>query len=326
MLQISIPLYHPDLTVQDRAAVMQALTLPWQDAAALSALESGWSQQWGRAVVAFADAQQAIGALLRLWGWRRGDALALSPLADRVWGEALQQHGLWPAWLDVEPQSGLVQGEPLGLAGCAGGLVGWLHGGFGGVPERGAAQSGAVSLMVMDHMPLAQIADDALGLLHLGPNGPLQGAGITLIAATHNQQAAKLRELRGQALPSRGAVALAMSQFHQRHALFARRAEVAARYGALLRPRGRFGLPQGWAYWSRYPLSFEDEVAAQGLAEFLGRTGIGGMLGGPLPPIHSGPGLRGWSARTLLLPCYAALGEAAQKRVINRVHRWLERS
>ncbi|MEG3638342.1 hypothetical protein [Magnetococcus sp. PR-3] len=321
-----IPLYHPDLTQQDRDRVLQALTPPWQDEAACQQLEQAWHNHWQRPVVAFAHPTAAIQALAELFSWRMGDAIALSPLANPEWSEALQHAGLYPAWLDLEIPHGLGSGQPMGLACCAGQLQGWMRFGFAGQQDTTPLPPHVTPLEVLDHclIPASPMATSSIGLLHLGANGPLQGGEITLVSMAHASEVEQLRTCRQQ-LPSRSALALALSQTSQYQSLMASRAQRAQRYLDLLRPRNRFSVPTARQHWSRFTLWMTDHQQAQELYTFLHSAQIGCCLGHPLPPPHEGAGLHHWYQHALQVPLYAALKDGDQKRIINRIHRWVER-
>nr|CRH07735.1 Conserved protein of unknown function. Containing pyridoxal phosphate-dependent transferase, major region [Candidatus Magnetococcus massalia] len=325
-----IPLYHADLTQQDHQQVIHALEQPqWQDAEQTAQLEAFWSARWQRPTLALADPHDAITVLAELLQWRMGDAVALPPLMEPIWAEAFIQRGIQPAWLDLDPKTGHGGGQPMGLEEIAGSLKGWLDQATMGLPHFPFTLPTTLQPLVdISHapLPLWRAQKEAILILQLDANLPLQGGGLTLLLLPDHLELEQARQLRPR-LPSRAAVALANSQSEQVEQLMQYRRHVAERYLEKLRPRGLFALP--WYHplrnWAFFNLDFADRRHASEFCTFLQGAQIGCQLGCALPPPHQRDGMQRYQQRSVLIPLYGALQERDQKRIINRIHRWVER-
>ncbi|MBF0311612.1 MAG: DegT/DnrJ/EryC1/StrS aminotransferase family protein [Magnetococcales bacterium] len=135
-----------------------------------------------------------------------------------------------------------------------------------------------------------------------------------------------LRACRSQ-LPGAAALALGAGQLQRLPEVLTRREAVARRYGAM-RHRGVLRLPPGGERsWEGYVVGLPDRVSRDAMRDFLRAGGI--ACASPMwfrsDPLTPRPGLSRFLETSLALPLHAALGDAEVKRVINRVHRWLQR-
>jgi dTDP-4-amino-4,6-dideoxygalactose transaminase len=79
--------------------------------------------------------------------------------------------------------------------------------------------------------------------------------------------------------------------------------------------------------WERFVVHTNTTAQRDALQQFLERSRIhsGSPLWHTLPGIGQLPGLAAWHGQALALPLFAGLAATDQKRVINRMHRYLER-
>ncbi|MBF0295774.1 MAG: DegT/DnrJ/EryC1/StrS aminotransferase family protein [Magnetococcales bacterium] len=323
-----IMLYRPDLTAGDEKTVLTSLAdKPWRDEAALTRWEEGLAALWERPAVAFAEHAEAVGALKNILGWRSGDAVGVDPLLEPAWREALQEAWLHPAERDVDPKTGQGTGiwrmppdatqpravivlHPFGLPST--------------LPKGHAFVLEEISPVIR---PMPGCGEGDAQLLDFsGPRILTIGTGCALLS----RDAALIRELAKARRhpPGSTACTLGCALLSGLQERLERRREVAMRYLAMrLAPVASHPAnPAGGRVWEQFFLHLENGDARQGLEGFLLKAGIG--CGAPVwfqPPGEPPPGLRRFLAQTLALPLYAALSDAQCKRIINRVHRWMER-
>lgn len=319
-----ILLHESDLGADEAAAVRGVLAAGggWRDEALTRAWEEVWEAAWQREALAFAEAGELLGVLKTLLGWKSGDDLALSPLLEPVWREALAQQWLMPRWLDVEPVTGqvrvgvgpLLTGHPCGLP-C-------------GPPD---APDGAFLLEEISHLPLP-MGGAGWGTVQVavldGNTRPCAG-GTALLMSRDADLMREARRLR-QSPPSAAACALGLAQWRRLPEILEHRARLAQGYGAL-RAHGCFSLPpvppEG-RLWGRFLLTLESPARRQALQTFLEASAI--LVGSPvwwhpLPEAAALPGVAQHLGCTLALPLHGRLDAPSHKRILNRIHRWAER-
>lgn len=349
---VTIPLYRPDFTGDDaRVCLSQLARAPFVDAGAARAWEAGWERLWERRAVAFASHDEALGAVKGLFGWRSGDVVAVDPLLDPAWIEALEANWLHAAWRDIDPVTGRVLGGPPARAegsGVTRAVV--THHPFGlpvpgpdsGVEARHDAGDGARQVGLPDTAPV--ILEEISAIVHPLPGigqGRMQmvnlegprilpvGVGCVLLS-TDEPLIEALRKRRSRP-PGGPACALGCALLASLPGRLERRAELAGRYLAL-RLRGLGTLPAQGAHgrtWELFHLVMRDARTCSALRHFLQRSGIGCAT--PVwfaPRLPEGiflPGLHALQTRALALPLHAALTNPESKRIVNRIHRWAER-
>ncbi|MBF0189517.1 MAG: DegT/DnrJ/EryC1/StrS family aminotransferase [Magnetococcales bacterium] len=329
-----IPLSRPDLSCDDARAVLEQLArAPFRDVEALRRWEGMWESVWQRRAVAFADHGEAWRLLGELLGWRAGDVLVVDALLDPVWREAVR--GCWwhEAVRDVEPESGRAVGAPFGPV--AGGMVrgevirhacGWpvdLPSG-----EDGTWVAEEISSVVR---PWPGVGRGAVQLVDLSGSGLLPvGTGCVLLS-TDGELVAALAHRRRH-LPSAAACALGCALLTTLPGRLERRRQLAGRYRAWLRLAGWATMPRdppSGREWALFCLAMRTEESRIALADFLRRADIG--CGAPVwfHPVtdsrHDLSGLKRFLGHALALPLYAALSDAECKRIVNRIHRWVDR-
>lgn len=309
-----IPLYRPDLDSADELALLAQLRQArFRDPLLVRCWEGQWERLWERRAVAFAGHGEAVRLLKALFGWSSGTVVSIDPLLDPAWQEALQD-----AWLTC-PVRDL---DEVSLSG-----VGvWIHQHPFGSPVVPSFDGLVLEEISAVPLPLPLVGSGAVQLVNLtGPRILPVGVGCVLLS-TDDRLIDRLLEAR-QEPPGAAACVLGMSLLAALPDRLQRRCELAERYGAL-RMRGMAVMPHNPAtgrFWELFYLQFRDLSARQELEAFLTKAGIGcGALNWfavPDPP----SGYRTFLSHALALPLYAALTDAECKRIINRVHRWVER-
>ncbi|MBF0427064.1 MAG: DegT/DnrJ/EryC1/StrS family aminotransferase [Magnetococcales bacterium] len=329
-----IPLARPDLTTADEQAVYTTLAHnPWFDADLLDQWEQAWSVLWDRPAVAFADATELIAALKRLLGWPSGAGIVADALLPPAWREACADAWLHPHWHDVDPQTGGLATSatrliPPGSGAAVAGI--WRH--PFGLPTRPELAWDPPPWLLEEIssiiVPLPGCGWGGAQIVHFDGNGILPVGLGTLLLSNNAALVADLRRQRQQP-PGSAACALGLALLARLDTILARRQELAGRYLAL-RTRGRFQLPLAEVArgWEGFFLAFADPADRDALQTFLAQAGIDAAA--PVwyqPEAVAGqlPGVRRFLASALAIPFYPALAEGMQKRVINRVHRWVAR-
>ncbi|MBF0271212.1 MAG: DegT/DnrJ/EryC1/StrS family aminotransferase [Magnetococcales bacterium] len=329
-----ILLSRPDLSCDDaRVFLDQLARAPFRDVEALRRWEGIWESLWQRRAVAFADHGEALRLLGESLGWRAGDVLVVDPLLDPAWREAVR--GCWwhEAVRDVDPGSGRAMGAP--FVPVAGGVVRGevIRHAFGSPVTLPAGEAGRWVVEEISSVvrPLPGVGRGAVQLVDLSGSGMLPvGAGCVLLS-TDGELVTALAHRRRHP-PSAAACALGCALLESLPGRLARRRELVGRYRALLRMAGRGSLPMdppGGREWAVFFLMMGEEANRAGLSDFLQRAGIG--CGSPVwfrPAAESRqalPGLQRFLEHALALPLYAALSDSECKRIVNRIHRWVER-
>ncbi|MBF0146182.1 MAG: DegT/DnrJ/EryC1/StrS family aminotransferase [Magnetococcales bacterium] len=317
-----IPLVRPDLTRKDLEAVgRQMVSAPFRDDALVDRWESMWAQIWRREAILFDDPVDAVVALKEVLGWRDGVRVAAGAGMHPAWRE-----GFAAAWIRVVHHDTAPQQTP--VISSDGGFAAVFVEHFQGIPIPVPVGQGVVleDLSSMP-LPLPGTGEGAIQLMLLDGNAMIQGGNAALILCREGALASRFREYRTP--PSGLVAALGMSQLEQRECLLQRRTLLASRYRAM-RSGGWFKIPSGTSerWWHGFHLMFEHEAQRDGLMAFLRK---GGILAGPAWPF-SFPEVENMACRRqlerlgLALPLYASLTDAQQKRIINRIHRWVGRN
>ncbi|MBF0179841.1 MAG: DegT/DnrJ/EryC1/StrS aminotransferase family protein [Magnetococcales bacterium] len=322
-------LYRPDLTSSDEKTVLtQLVKKNFRDEAALIHWEEGLATLWERPALAFAEHAEAIAALKNILGWRSGETVGVDPLLEPAWREALQEAWLHQVERDVDPATGQGTGTwrlPPDMTQPRAAIVRHAFGLPSTMMKGHAFVLEEISSMVR---PMSGCGEGDVQLLDCsGPRILAIGAGCALLA----RDAGLIRELaRVRRHPPGGAAcALGCSLLTGLPERLERRQELAMRYLTMrLAPVACHPAnPASGRAWEQFCLRLHDGHARQGMEGFLQKVGIG--CGSPVwfqPPGEHPPGLRRFLEQTLALPLYASLSDAACKRVINRVHRWMERT
>ncbi|MBF0108194.1 MAG: DegT/DnrJ/EryC1/StrS family aminotransferase [Magnetococcales bacterium] len=317
-----IPLGRPDMTRRDRDAVEWRMKCaPFGDAALVERWERMWSSSWGREAVLFDDPLDVAMALKQVFRWGDGARIAAGGGMHPAFRE-----GFAAAWLRVVHHD-LQPDQPHRFAGGGDFVAAWVEH-FQGLP---VSISGGPGMVVEDvtstPLPLPGVGEKMIQVMVLDGNAMLQGGNAALLLCRDPALAVQFRALRHP--PSGLVVALGMSQLSQWELFLGRRTQLAERY-LRLRSGGWFTVP-GRAvekrWWHRFHLTFAEEGRRDGLRDFLGRGGIMTDSAWPFsfPEVANMACRKDYECRTLALPLYASLTDGEQKRIINRVHRWVER-
>ncbi|MBF0178260.1 MAG: DegT/DnrJ/EryC1/StrS family aminotransferase [Magnetococcales bacterium] len=328
-----IPLAWADLTRGDEGAVRAALARDaWFDADLLVQWERAWSVLWDRPAVAFADPVELVAALKLRLNWPSGACIAADALLEPVWREACAAAWLHLVWHDLDPQTGLIREQgstivPPGSGALAAGF--WRH--AFGQPIRPSVAWVPPPLLMEEIsgviVPLPGCGWGGIQLLHFDGNGILPAGTGCLLLSRNTALVDDLRRLRRHP-PGNAACALGLSLLSRLDETLARRRQLAARYLAM-RPRGRFRPPDttdpASRGWTNFFLLLDNPPERNALRDYLARAHIGAaspIWYQPDPSAGQLPGVRHFLAHSLAIPFYPALDLTAQKRVINRVHRW----
>jgi hypothetical protein len=353
---VTLPLARSELTEADAHSVLAQLTRdPFEDAALVMRWEAAWAGLWQRSAIAFAHPEALLRCLADVLAWPEGRPVIGDPLMDPRWAEAWRAQCRPVVWRDRDPVSGtpqLLPGYPSPSVDhpCAvfeHALFGWPRpvtwGMAQSVQKNGIPGSSwpscegcatPVPLVIEDvsatpwpcpgcgHGDIQVACLDANRLVCAGESCVLLSRDADLVE--------RLRVVR-RASPAALACALGLSQLGHLVERLGQRHGLASRYDQLLRPRGRFRVPPPEAFsragGERYVLHFPDPEERNALAAHLLRVGIG--VGSPVwfdpGPLDRMPGTQALLDRILALPLYCSLAAHDQKRIINRIHRWVER-
>ncbi|MEO5376742.1 MAG: DegT/DnrJ/EryC1/StrS family aminotransferase [Magnetococcus sp. DMHC-6] len=317
-----LPLARPELTEGDVERVLEQLArAPFQESRPLLAWEYAWSQLWERSAVAFADPSALILALKEVLGWRSGEGVWADSLLHPVWREGLAAAWLSLELLDMDPLTGFGIRSPEGgrrVVGHPFGLVQAFSDEDGFVLED-------ISALLK---PRVGSGNGAVQLAYLDGNA-MVCAGASCVALSRDAALiAALRQVRTHP-PGPASCVLGLATLERLDWTLKRRQELAENYLALY-DRGRFikpCQPAAGRAWDGFFISFTTRSSCLQLQNFLTTAGIG--CGPPvwfsIPERGHLPGLNRFLENSLALPFYASLRDQEQKRVINRVHRWVER-
>ncbi len=323
---LAIPLVRADLTGADQRALAHHWQRnPFADDGSPDGLEADFSHLWQRPAVAFAEPVELVAALKSVLGWPSGRRLHGHPLLAPAWREAFAAAWLHLDFFDIDAISGRGRRPPATDTSPPRLMVHPF-----GLPDPAISRDGFVLEEVSSLVkPWPGSGDGSLQLLQLDGNRILQAGGCCLALS---RDAALIRALKKCRRHSPGPAAriLGRSQLAQLDRFLARRQRLADRYLALHhRQMVTWPSPPGTVRaWDGFFLHLADAPARMELAAFLNQSGIGAAS--PVwftpPGDRTRPGLRRFMDTALALPLYAALGDHEQKRIINRLHRWLQRT
>ncbi|MBF0123754.1 MAG: DegT/DnrJ/EryC1/StrS family aminotransferase [Magnetococcales bacterium] len=327
-----IPLTASDLTQADEAAVLAAIaTSAWQDESLLQRWEEMWQHCWQRPAVVFASADQLMAALATALGWQAGDWLAADGLLEPPWRQACEALWLRLGWLDIDPTTGIspvVLPEVYDRKPRA-----WLRchsfGQIAPLPPPSLCHA-TIEICSAIPTPIDGCGQADFQIIGCDGNQAITAGAACVLLGHDDALMQQIRCLR-PAIANTLSCAMGLSRLRQWPLLARRRAELAQRYLESLRPYGLFELPlpttEQPRVWLRFVLSWHDAADRLALQQFLSRAGISTDL--PLwyrVPQHSHlPGMQQFLQRALALPLFASLAEQQQKRIINRIHRWINR-
>lgn len=346
-----IPLVRADLTEADQEAFLRQIDKnPFHDSPLVERWESRWRDLWDRPCVAYATPSELLACLKKNRPWPDGLAIHTSPLLPPHWREALEENWLRPRPHDVTTASGQEQWPataPSAVATNRPSPIRLLQHTFGlpaqapaPTTDTGKSRQWGEDMEEISALlkPLPGHPKRAMQWMVLDGNRMIQGGGSCLLFADDQGLIEALKRDR-QRPPSGPLCALGLSQLSRLEAQLTRREQLAHRY-LDLRVREEILLPPatGPRRWETFVLRFHSRQKRLGLQQFLRKAGIGAAP--PLwypaapPPIGREPAPRAnnehapllcLQERSLALPLYASLTDPAQKKIINRIHRWLER-
>jgi perosamine synthetase len=162
--------------------------------------------------------------------------------------------------------------------------------------------------------------------------------GATCLALSKDETIISALKTERKQLPAAALCRLGLSQLSRLDELLARRERLANRY-LRLNNKTCFSLPANpgtGRRWESFIIQLSNREKRLELQHFLNKSGIGAA-----PPIwyhlttaqtetdkHAGkkPALNTLLEASLALPLYASLTDSEQKKIINRIHRWVERN
>ncbi len=325
---ITIPLMRPDLRRSDATRFLaQMQENPFEDPELVARWEAAWEEIWQRPCVAFAAPAELFAGLKNIHGWRSGSRISASPLLHPIWLEAMQN-----SWMDAAHD---------GEIGEDGAEIWFDDEGFGiklvqhnfGHPAR-IIPGTPVDMEDISAIlkPLSTCGIGTVQLLLLDGNRMLQGGGACLALSIDNHLIAELKKERTRP-PAAAVCALGLAQLENLDANMRRREQLAERYLQMyidnsfsLPPKPRVG-----RRWEAFIIRLPTRQKRRGLQYFLNKAGIAAA-----PPVwHHLPfynperdaatPLGALLDTSLALPLYASLSDPEQKKIINRIHRWVER-
>ncbi|MBF0137691.1 MAG: DegT/DnrJ/EryC1/StrS family aminotransferase [Magnetococcus sp. DMHC-1] len=331
---LTIPLARADITRDDENAVRAALARNlWYDADLLAQWEQAWSVLWDRPAVAFADPVELIALLKQRLHWPSGAAIAADALLEPAWREACSAAWLHLVWHDLDPRTGLLreQGTTLVPPGSGPLQAGFWRHGFG-QPTRPDVSWEPPPLLMEEIsgvvVPRLGCGWGGIQVAHFDGNRILPGVGAVLLS-NKASLVADLRHMRRHP-PGSAACALGLSLLSRLDTILAKRQQLAAAY-LDMHPRGRLHLPASAAQdrsWEGFFLLLNNPTDRDALRGFLARSRIDAaspVWYQPDTAARQLPGVRTFLERSLAIPFYPALETATQKKIINRIHRWVER-
>ena len=252
-------------------------------------------------------------------------AVNCSPLLHPSWREAMTT-----AWLGAAPQNILTDGGQENWSACRLGYQ-FLQHNFGLIATTAPKQQILLEDISAIMAPLPNCGVGDVQLLLLDGNRMLQGGASCVALSTDRQLIAALTKSR-PAPPTAALCALGISQLQRLDDLLRRRGQLADTY-LKIRHRNLFKLPpnpKGGRRWEAFIIELPSKEQCQALQQFLNRAGIGAappiwynIRSTKLTPIT--PPLEKLLHNSLALPLYASLTDQEQKKIINRIHRWVER-
>jgi hypothetical protein len=325
---ITIPLVRPDLRQSDADIFLQQMAEnPFSDLQLVAQWETAWQEIWKRPCVAFADPVELLQSLKNILGWQPGLEIQTSPLLHPIWQEAMQS-----AWL-TPSQNGVITGSGQEIwSDNIGQTKNLIQHNFGLPAQTSSQQPATLEDISAILKPLPNCGVANIQLLMLDGNRMIQGGATCLALSTDESLIKTLKKTRKQP-PAAALCALMLSQLNQLDALLARREQLAMAYldiyskDSVSKPP----LPSSGRRWEAFIIQLPNREKRLGLQHFLNKAGIGAA-----PPIwHHLPTYQNASSDTspltqlveksLALPLYASLSDGEQKKIINRVHRWIDR-
>lgn len=318
---VNIPLIRPDLVERDVALLLEQLARePFHDELWLNRWEACWATLWNRPAVAFADAAELVRALKAVLQWRSGDKIAVGPFLEPVWWQ-----GFAAAWLSLVTDSGY---ELAALSEST--LRAVIHHHPFGLPV-GRPKGNHFTLEEVSSVlkPIPGCGEGDVQMMVLDGNRMIQGGASALLLSKDTSLIRALKKER-RYLPSSGLCCLGLAQLARLDTMLARREVLASRYLAM-RDRGVFGKPlvpaQG-RMWDGFALMFSTGEQRDRLQKHLNAAGISAAspIWYALSAVGRSLDLDQYRQQALSLPLYASLTDTEQKKIINRVHRWIERA
>ncbi|MBF0157158.1 MAG: hypothetical protein HQL57_08250 [Magnetococcales bacterium] len=303
---------------------------PFHDPESLQSWEGVWADAWERPAVAFADTFEVMRCLKALMGWRSGDAVAADVLLEPAWREALGASWLHWATTDIDPVTARNKGAPLPPEGAP--VRAWIGRHPFGLPSPPVSCPAGVMLLEEVSSLILPFPGSGWGeaqLLCLDGNRILQAGGTCLVLSRDERWIRELSIMR-QHPPSAAASALGLSQWQGVKRLLELREALAHRYIGM-RNQGEFSMPEaggaGGRAWELFHLRMPSEESLRSLAAHLRVRHIAAAspVWHAVPAFPPWPGLKAFLGHALALPFHASLDLVLQKRVINRIHRWVER-
>ncbi|MBF0588659.1 MAG: DegT/DnrJ/EryC1/StrS family aminotransferase [Magnetococcales bacterium] len=326
---ISIPLARPDLTLEDLES-LTALDAPWrEDPALISRWEAIWSRTWGRPALAFRNLHCALQCLAKAQRWSIDTTIWTTPLLPHHWHEALDGTGLTRRMVAINPETGhtlptMNHRDPYAIT--------TVHH-HAGAPHPKPDHPTRFILESIDDTPIPSPKCGWGTVQIAAPQGDhiITGGGCVVLSMDHTL-IDHMRDHRAHT-PCSAVCTLGITQMGRIRKTLQARLERAEQY-MRMRPHGYFKMPQKSVQgrsWGGFTLYLPNQMMRDALRRFLQEAGIGadGPAWSTHTPSHQKieiPGLQSYLERTLVLPLYASLTSGDQKRIINRIHRWAERT
>ncbi|MBF0358815.1 MAG: DegT/DnrJ/EryC1/StrS aminotransferase family protein [Magnetococcales bacterium] len=327
--KITIPLVRPDLNRADLEQFLQQITAKsLTDITLVNRWEEAWQDIWQRHSVAFADTNELFKNLKKLLNWQSGAEVETSPLLQPIWREALLNSWLTPSRQPLLNDSGQEMWGRQNWITTNSPVLDLIQHNFGlpAQPATGRKHCLEDISAIINPLPTTGFAN--IQIVALDGNKMVQGGATSLVLSTDQTLISALKKERKHP-PAAGVCALGLSQLSRVGDLMGRRQQLADRYLNLYN-QNSFTLPPSpktGRMWEAFIIQLPNQQKRQELQLFLNKAGIGAA-----PPIwyhieldQEESCLNRLSDHSLALPLYASLSDAEQKKIINRIHRWVDR-
>ncbi|MBF0382128.1 MAG: DegT/DnrJ/EryC1/StrS family aminotransferase [Magnetococcales bacterium] len=333
--KITIPLTRPDFSKEDKREFLKQIgSNNLADDNLVKQWESAWEDIWQRGCVAFADPNELILNLKNILGLQPGCQIYCSPLLHPIWKEALLNCWLNPNIQNVLSATGQERWNDKNfqsVAQPAGQKINRLVQHNFGIP---ATMDSGFEKTVEDISAILKPINPEQGftskaqLLLLDGNRMVQGGATCLLLSKDNELVCAMRKDRLKA-PAAAICSVGLSQLKRLDDLIECREKLAKRYLELY-TKNSITLPPspvGGRRWESFIIQLTNQTKQQELQLFLNKAGIAAAppIWYHLPDVEDDQPLSKLQKQSLAIPLYASLSKEEQKKIINRIHRWVER-
>jgi hypothetical protein len=333
--KITIPLTRPDLSQEDKSHFLQQISHKnFSDPKLVYRWEIAWEEIWQRGCVAFADPYELIYTLQNTINFLPGQDIQTSPLLHPIWREALLKSWLNPVSKNVLQETGQEIWTKKDLNKQIHIKVkkvkSLIQHNFGLPAEMDPERKNTLEDISAILKPLNpdSKSNSKAQLLLLDGNRMLQG-GVTCLVLSKDENLIRILKKKRKKIPAAVICLLGLSQLNRLDDLLERREELATNYLNLYNKES-FTLPPSpleGRRWESFVIQLPSPEKQQELQLYLNKAGIGAA-----PPIwyhitddDDDQALSKIKNQSLALPLYASLSDKDQKKIINRIHRWVDR-